>query len=190
GVAVTGKRAGLAATEYASTGKSHEPSEDAVANIKSKLYASLERKEGFKPRWVTQLLQNAMTPYFVSNIKHEARLKSALTTVEFLRDHLVPRMYANDLHEMKLVRETANMVLTAEMILKASLFRTESRGCHFREDYPRRNDNDWLAWTQLKEEKGEMKVVKVPIPKEWCPDLSKPYVERYSNRFPGESVEG
>ncbi len=190
GVAVTGKQAGLAAAKYASTEKRCEPSEEAVMNIKSKLYASLERKEGYKPRWVTQLLQNAMTPYFVSYIKHEARLKAALTTIEFLRDHLVPRMYANDLHEMKLVRETANMVLTAEMILRASLFRTESRGCHFREDYPRRNDKDWLAWTQLKEEKGEMKVVKVPLPKEWWPDLSKPYGERYPKRFPGESVEG
>ena len=35
-----------------------------------------------------------------------------------------------------------------------------------------------------------MKVSRVPIPKEWWPDLSKPYSERYPKRFPGESVEG
>jgi succinate dehydrogenase/fumarate reductase flavoprotein subunit len=188
--AVTGKRAGLAAAEYAAGAKSRGPSKDGVADIKRNLYASLERKEGYGPRWVTQLLQNTMTPYFVSYIKHGARLQAALTNIEFLRDHLVPQMYARDVHELKLVRETRNMVLTAEMILRASLFRTESRGAHYREDYPRRDDPAWLAWTQLKEENGAMKVVKVPIPKEWWPDLSKPYAERYPKRFPGESVEG
>jgi hypothetical protein len=31
-----------------------------------------------------------------------------------------------------------------------------------------------------------MKVLKVPVPKEWWPDLSRPYRERYPERFPGE----
>jgi hypothetical protein len=74
------------------------------------------------------------------------------------------------------------------MRLKASLFRTESRGCHYREDYPRRDDPDWLAWVVLKEENGEMKAFKKPIPKEWWPELSKPYEERYLWRFPGEQL--
>jgi succinate dehydrogenase/fumarate reductase flavoprotein subunit len=72
------------------------------------------------------------------------------------------------------------------MILRASLFRTESRGGHFREDYPRRDDPAWLAWVKLKEEKGEMKVSREPIPQKWWPDLSRPYEERYPRMFPGE----
>ena len=79
-----------------------------------------------------------------------------------------------------------NMVLNAEMKLTASLFRTESRGSHYREDYPRRDDPNWLAWVLLKEEQGQMKASKKPIPKEWWPDLSKPYEERYPFRLPGE----
>jgi succinate dehydrogenase/fumarate reductase flavoprotein subunit len=78
------------------------------------------------------------------------------------------------------------MVLNAEMRLRASLFRTESRGGHYREDYPQRMDPEWLAWVLLKEEKGKMKALKKPIPKEWWPDLSKPYEERYPTQFPGE----
>jgi hypothetical protein len=31
-----------------------------------------------------------------------------------------------------------------------------------------------------------MKASKVPIPREWWPDLSKPYDERYELRFPPE----
>jgi len=72
------------------------------------------------------------------------------------------------------------------MMLRSSIFRTESRGTHYREDYPRRDDPTWLAWVYLKEEQGRMKLWKEPIPEEWWPDLSKPYEERYPDRFPGE----
>ncbi len=187
--AVIGRRAGSGAAEYAAQASKPEVSAQAVAEIKKALYAPMERKSGYAPRWVTQLLQNTMTPYFVSYIKHGSRLQAALTTVEFLRDHLVSRMYARDLHELRLVHETGNMVLTAEMILRASLFRTESRGSHYREDCPGRDDPKWLAWTQVKEENGMMKAFKVAVPKNWQPDLSISYQERYPKRFPGEGVE-
>jgi succinate dehydrogenase/fumarate reductase flavoprotein subunit len=78
------------------------------------------------------------------------------------------------------------MVLNAEMILRASLFRTESRSQHYREDYPRRDDPTWLAWVKLKQEQDKMKALKEPIPERWWPDLSKPYEDRYPKRFPGE----
>ena len=113
-------------------------------------------------------------------------MKAALTIVEFLRDHMTPMLFARDPHELRLALETKNMILNAEMRLRASLFRTESRGCHYREDFPSRNDPDWLAWVLLKEENGRMVASKKPIPKEWWPDHSKPYDERYAFRFPGE----
>ncbi|MBW1803017.1 MAG: hypothetical protein JRJ85_20080 [Deltaproteobacteria bacterium] len=121
-------------------------------------------------------------------IKHGDRMQAALTLVEFMRDHLVPKMTAGDPHELRLAIETKNMVLNAEMRLRASLFRTESRGCHYREDFPRRDDPDWLAWVKLKEENGVMKTFKEPIPEAWWPDLSKPYKERYPARLPGEET--
>jgi len=89
-------------------------------------------------------------------------------------------------HELRLAHETKNMVLSAEMRLRSALFRTESRGNHFREDYPRRDDPNWLAWTKIRAEHGKMMLIKVPVPKEWWPDLSTPYEQRYPFRFPGE----
>ncbi len=183
---VTGARAGLGAAEYALQAEKPSVDVEDLAQLKKIVHAPFERKGGFTPRWVTQILQNLMMPYFISRIKHEDRLKAALTLVEFLRDHLVPKITAKDPHELRLAHETKNMVLNAEMRLRASLFRTESRGGHYREDYPRRDDPAWLAWVLLKEENGRMKVWKEPIPKEWWPDLSKPYEERYFGRFPGE----
>ena len=103
-----------------------------------------------------------------------------------MRDHLVPKLTAKDPHEMRLAHETKSMILNAEIKLRSSLFRTESRGTHYREDYPRRDDPNWLAWIKVKDEQGIMKLTKVPMPKEWWPDLSKPYEERYPVRFAGE----
>ena len=85
-----------------------------------------------------------------------------------------------------MAHETKNMVLSAEMKLRASLFRKESRGTHYREDYPLRDDKEWLAWVKIKEENGEMTLTKEPIPEKWWPDQTIPYEERYPIRFPGE----
>jgi hypothetical protein len=56
------------------------------------------------------------------------------------------------------------------------------------EDYPRRDDPEWLAWVLLKDEGGSMEVFKRPVPEEWWPDLSVPPEERYPFRLPGESL--
>jgi succinate dehydrogenase/fumarate reductase flavoprotein subunit len=188
GSAVTGARAGRGAAEYALAAPRTPVGDAELVGPRKTLRAPTERVGGFTPAWVTQLLKNTMLPYFVLSIKHERRLQAALTTVEFLRDHLVPSLTAKDGHELRLAHETRNMVLGAEMILRASLARTESRGQHYREDYPRRDDPFWLAWVRLEDDRGEMKAIRVPIPEKWWPDLSKPYAERYPQRFLGEKV--
>lgn len=186
GSAVTGSRAGRGAAEYAAKVKEVRVDDDEIARVAGSVLFAIENKSGYSPRWVTQVLQNTMIPYFILFIKHEKRLLAALTIVEFLRDHLVPKLVARDSHELRLAHETRNMILNAEMILKTSLSRTESRGQHYREDYPRRRDPQWLVWLKLREDQGSMTVSKEPIPQTWWPDLTKPYEERYPKRFPGE----
>jgi succinate dehydrogenase/fumarate reductase flavoprotein subunit len=96
-----------------------------------------------------------------------------------MRDRLSPKLFARDPHELRLAHETKHMIVNAEMRLRASLFRTESRGTHYREDYPLRVDPDWLAWVMIKEVNGQMTLSKKPIPQEWWPDLTIPYEKRY-----------
>ncbi len=186
GGAVTGTIAGVAAAKEALQMEKLVVDEKEIARAKQVVHVSKECKGGYSPRWVTQLLQNTMMPYFISYIKKADRLQATLTIVEFIQEHLVPKLFAKDHHELRLAHETKNMVLSAEMRLRSALFRTESRGNHYREDYPRRDDPDWLAWTKIKEEQGKMKLIKVPVPKEWWPDLSIPYEQRYPFRIPGE----
>ena len=187
GSATQGYAAGQGAAEYAQQAAAPTLSDEAIAAVQTDMYAPRERESGFSPAWVTQVLQNAMFPYFVLFVKQQDRLEAALSTVTFLREHLVPQLTAKDAHDLRLAHETANMILNAEMKLRASLFRTESRGTHYREDYPARDDEQWLAWVLLQMgPDGQMTVTKEGIPDEWKPDPTVPYEERYPNRFPGE----
>ena len=78
------------------------------------------------------------------------------------------------------------MLLNAEMKLRAGLAREESRGTHYREDFPCRDDANWLCWVKLVERDGNMVVLKHPIPPKWHPDESLSYREKYAAEFPGE----
>ena len=182
----SGTRAGVAAAKYAIQMKRSKINEEEIKQSKKNMFSSLERKGGFTPGWVTQVLQNTMMPYWILYVKHEERLQSALTQIEFMRDRIVPHLTAKDAHELRLVHETKNMILSAEMKLRASLFRKESRGTHYREDYPRRNDPNWLVWVKIGMDDGHMKLSKEPIPEKWWPDLSLSYEKRYPVRLPRE----
>ena len=64
--------------------------------------------------------------------------------------------------------------------------RKESRWYHYREDYPLRDDENWLCWIKIQDVNGEMTFTKIPMPEKWHPDHSLPYKERYPIQFPNE----
>lgn len=91
-------------------------------------------------------------------------LPLALFFMEELEESHLPHIKASDMHELRLAHETKNMILSAKMKLKASLFRKESRGSHFRLDYPNSDDTNWSAWVNIfKNKDGKMKLEKQPF---------------------------
>jgi succinate dehydrogenase/fumarate reductase flavoprotein subunit len=187
GSAVQGFRAGKAAADYASQNPSIDVAESKITHLKEKIFEPLQQTQGFTPAWTTQMLQAAVIPYYILYIKQEDRLMGALANIMFLSEHCAPRLFAKDLHELRSVHETRNMILNAEMKLRASIFRKESRGMHYREDYPARDDDTFLAWVHVfKGEDGTMQVKNVPVPENWRPSSDVSYEERYIHRYPGE----
>jgi succinate dehydrogenase/fumarate reductase flavoprotein subunit len=66
------------------------------------------------------------------------------------------------------------MLLAARFILRASLLRTESRLSHFRDDFPQRDDTNWLVWVDIVPGASEPEWRRTPIPTPLCPVLARP----------------
>jgi L-aspartate oxidase len=69
------------------------------------------------------------------------------------------------------ILETDNLLFTADLMAKAALHRTESRGSHYREDFPERSDVDWnhaVFWKS--DSDGEMQ----PIARRYRQDPEDP----------------
>jgi succinate dehydrogenase/fumarate reductase flavoprotein subunit len=66
------------------------------------------------------------------------------------------------------LKETEAMLLAARFILGASLYRTESRLSHFREDHDQRDDTNWLVWVDVAEGGNGPAFSKTPIPTPYC----------------------
>ncbi|MBY8977944.1 FAD-binding protein [Rhodobacteraceae bacterium NNCM2] len=164
GSAVQGAIAGEAAAEFASSIDMPGIPDARVAAIVGAVLAPLRREAGYGPAWVTQTLQGVMIPNFVLYIKKATMMQAALAYVEEMRDHHVPMLRAANMHELRLAHETRNMILSAEMKLRASLFRTESRGSHYRLDYPEIDDANWRAWVNIYQgPEGQMMLEKQPF---------------------------
>lgn len=56
-----------------------------------------------------------------------------------------------------------NMALTLEAIARSALFRTESRGAHYRRDFPSPDDANWLRNTVARLEGGALAVDSSPV---------------------------
>ena len=106
-----------------------------------------------------------------------------------MRDNIIPKLQAVNSHDLRLCHEMKNKVLQAEMKLRASLAREESRGMHYRADFPYRDDKNFLCYVALqKGADGRMTVSRIDVKDEWKGDLSEDYASRYSHSFfPGEA---
>jgi succinate dehydrogenase/fumarate reductase flavoprotein subunit len=184
--AVSGARAGTNAARFADAAEDFALDQAVVKDLKETLWAPMGRKGGFTPRWTIQVIQDIVTPYWVLMYKSEHRLAAALENILFIRDNILPQLIAYDNHDLRLCHEVRSIVLHVEMKLRASMFRKESRWYHYREDYPLRDDENWLCWIKIQQDHGEMELVKVPVPEKWRPDPSQPYAERYPVMFPNE----
>jgi len=56
--------------------------------------------------------------------------------------------------------ELENLIINAEVTAYSALNRTESRGAHSREDFPNRDDNNWLKHTFIYENEGREPVIR------------------------------
>ncbi|MCL5949768.1 MAG: hypothetical protein M1490_04755 [Candidatus Bathyarchaeota archaeon] len=66
-------------------------------------------------------------------------------------------------YELQEALELNNMLRVAEVIVYSALVRRESRGAHFRSDYPERNDEEWFKHTFVNETPNGLKESYKPL---------------------------
>lgn len=122
-------------------------------------------QKGINTKDIIREAQEIVFPADVCLIKSDASLKKALKRVEYARE-LESRMAAADPHDLCRYYEAKTMLMRSELFVRASLMRTETRAGHFREDYPERNNADWLAWIYARkgaDNQAEFSKVRVPV---------------------------
>jgi succinate dehydrogenase/fumarate reductase flavoprotein subunit len=112
-------------------------------------------------------LQAVMFSYDTGILKREDRLQQAFDRVTELSDEF-KNIAAPHTHELVRLKETEAMLLAARFILGASLYRTESRLSHFREDHDARDDANWLVWVDVNEGGNGPAFSKTPVPTPYC----------------------
>jgi len=151
------------ATQYSKETSLPEPGQSEIANLKEKIFAPLNRKSGYSASEAIQSIQEAVVPVKYSMRRSKERLEEALSKVAEVQKKL-PELVAVDPHELARCHEASFIALCAEIGFRAALARNESRGWHYREDYPQQDDKNWLKWVIVKKVENKMVVTTEPIP--------------------------
>jgi len=138
---VFGRRAGKYAADSAKRSKYWVESK-MVAGQYERMKKMQRLKGPIEPSDVTRELQEVMQNN-VSVIRSEKSLTKALDKIEQIRKGLLPRLQVTDNQRILQVLELENLLDVAEIVTKAALTRKESRGAHYREDYPEQNDKEF-----------------------------------------------
>ncbi|MGN0126821.1 succinate dehydrogenase flavoprotein subunit [Glutamicibacter soli] len=145
---VFGRRAGIAAAEYAKTADFVELPENPEALVTAQLDGLLNSTGTENVAELRKALQEIMDAN-VQVFRDETSLKGALEVIESLRERYKNvsiqdkgKRFNLDLLEAV---ELGFLLDLAEVMTTAALHRKESRGGHYREDFPNRDDENFMV---------------------------------------------
>lgn len=166
-IMVFGARAGRFAGPYAKTQVFSDVDWDAAKGEEARIGTFLQPKQdAVTPVYIKRKIKTIMGSY-VTAIRNVQGLQAALEELGEIKEKDLPRLQVPAIRcfNTALVDavEVTDMVAVAEMIVKSALSRTESRGAHFMEDYPERDDVNWLKHTSVQCENNGMVIGTAPI---------------------------
>jgi fumarate reductase (CoM/CoB) subunit A len=163
-IIVFGARAGRYAAEYASR-NDWVDSEIFLLKDEEDRLAGFFKWSGISPKSIMDKLAGLMMEN-VGVARTRAGLSRALASLESLRKEDLPNMRAPHGRRFNLgwveAIQVPYMLDTAEMIIRSAMSRTESRGAHFREDYPETR-SEWLRHTRVIKNDETMELSSLPV---------------------------
>lgn len=157
--------AGASAAKYVMEVSPAVPDIADMEKTKAMVFAPLQADKDFSPWDAISGLGAIAAPMKYNLRRSKDRLEEALGRIEKLKDKL-PRLRAKDPHYLGKCHEVRSMTVCAELTFRSALMRSESRGFHFREDFPECDNKNWLKWIIARDDAGEMKLSTQPIPLE------------------------
>jgi succinate dehydrogenase / fumarate reductase flavoprotein subunit len=175
---VFGKRAGEFAAKFAKENSLGKIDDVKISIVACEAVTPFDRRDGENPYEVQQDLQEIMQDN-VGIVRSEGEMKSAL---EHLRKFWQRANHVGITGNREFnpgwhtALDLKNLLTVSEAIARAALERKESRGAHFREDYPNKDDTFGKANTiTSKAADGSMQVRLEPLPE--MPDYLKQVIE-------------
>jgi len=160
GSQVFGWRAGRRAAEVAKDRPDRRPSASELDRLIGEPLARLHEGKGDKrPSDLLPGLQRKMWEELLVE-KDAVTLAGALEYVARDRERLSTSVQIAEPIDYALAFEHRNLLDVAEAIIRAASLRTESRGSHYRGDFPARDDASWLTNVLISRANGELTLKK------------------------------
>ncbi|MCW4055124.1 MAG: succinate dehydrogenase flavoprotein subunit [Candidatus Bathyarchaeota archaeon] len=163
---VFGYRAGEDMAEYVNENPKVPLPVDAELDVSRKIEKLLEYKGNEQVGVIREDMQRTMNNW-CNIIRNKKDLKLALLNIGKLKKRMKNLLLTDKgkrfNYELKMALETENMLNISEVILLSALRREESRGAHYRSDFPKRNDKTWLKHTLVFLTSNGLDIVYKPV---------------------------
>ena len=141
--------------------------------------ALLNQQRGIEnPGTIWRELGDVMTEN-VTVIRYNANLKKTLEKIDELSDRYAKinmqdrAQWSNQ--TLNFVRELGNMLVLARVITLGALERNETRGAHYKPEFPKRDDANWLKTTKASYSGGKIKLEFEPVDTSLIPPRERTY---------------
>ena len=160
---VFGRRAGQSAAQRARDRGIPSIAKDLIEAEEERVASLRSRKGSVQPNQLKRRLQECMWRN-VLVVRSEQSLRACLTELEELSGRLED-IGVDSPAELVDALELENMLTVAEIMARAALLRTESRGSHYREDHPQRDDARWDRSIITRQVNGRMEQYTLRLPR-------------------------
>jgi succinate dehydrogenase/fumarate reductase flavoprotein subunit len=153
---VFGHRTGKAAATHAKQHTITNNVEDVATTMLAPLKEWIEKSNGIK--YLNEAIQSLKDNMYKNCliIRNEDRLNEALACINELENTLDAGEFSLDKSNISAAIDFKHMLITARSIVISAQARTESRSCHYREDYPEKDDTNWIKSIYVVKEENEM----------------------------------